>query len=43
MKGFKHEDDWQAHPYGCECDRCYKKFLQRFVEVLEDISEEVLK
>ena len=38
MNGFKHEDDWQAHPYGCECDKCYEKFMQRFEDALKEVT-----
>ena len=43
MDGFKHEDDWQAHPYGCECRKCEEKFLEnklKFVELFVEAFKE---
>ena len=42
MEGFKHEDDWQRHPYGCDCDKCYAKVLEnamRMCEIIKEVSK----
>jgi hypothetical protein len=44
MEGFKHEDDWQRHPYGCGCNKCYTKFTDNFVTAFtpkNDLNEMV--
>jgi len=39
MEGFKHDDDWERHPYGCDCDKCYEKFLLNAIRMCEIIKE----
>jgi hypothetical protein len=42
-QGFKHEDDWQAHPHGCECDKCYAKFTENIVKAFTPVSAKETK
>jgi hypothetical protein len=41
-QGFKHEDDWQRHPYGCDCNKCANAFELKklgLIELLEKMNE----
>ena len=38
MDGFKHEDDWLKHPYGCECDKCYEKVMKNAEELVRELK-----
>lgn len=39
MDGFKHEDDWQRHPYGCDCDKCYKRVTENAEKMILELKE----
>ena len=38
-QGFKHEDDWQRHPYGCECCKCEERFSENLLKMLREMKE----
>ena len=38
--GFKHKDDWERHPYGCDCFKCEEKFNEGKLKLIRILQEE---